>query len=84
MCPEVPGFTAENALQSARTQYRSPSNRLGSHHASGAVPQQILSFTDRATDVVEKQFLRVDVTEEFPFLATRLSRTRPVRRHEAA
>jgi len=25
----------------------------------------IFSFTDRATDVVEKQFLRVDVTEEF-------------------
>jgi hypothetical protein len=33
----------------------------------------IFSFTDRATDVVEKQFLRVDVTEEFPFLVTRLS-----------
>ena len=33
----------------------------------------IFSFTDRATDVVEKQFLRVDVTEEFPFLITKLS-----------
>jgi hypothetical protein len=33
----------------------------------------IFSFTDRATDVVEKQYLRVDVTEEFPFLVTRLS-----------
>lgn len=33
----------------------------------------IFSFTDRTTDVVEKQFLRVDVTEEFPFLVTRLS-----------
>jgi len=33
----------------------------------------IFSFTNRATDVVEKQFLRVDVTEEFPFLVTRLS-----------
>jgi hypothetical protein len=33
----------------------------------------IFSFTDRATDVVEKQFLRVDVTEEFPFLVTKLS-----------
>jgi PatG C-terminal len=33
----------------------------------------IFSFTNRATDVVEKQFLRVDVTEEFPFLVTKLS-----------
>lgn len=33
----------------------------------------IFSFTNRTTDVVEKQFLRVDVTEEFPFLVTRLS-----------
>jgi hypothetical protein len=33
----------------------------------------ILSFTNRATDVVEKQFLRVDVTEEFPFLVMKMS-----------
>jgi hypothetical protein len=33
----------------------------------------IFSFTNRTTDVVEKQFLRVDVTEEFPFLVTKLS-----------
>jgi hypothetical protein len=33
----------------------------------------IFSFTNRATDVVEKQFLRLDVTEEFPFLVTKLS-----------
>jgi hypothetical protein len=33
----------------------------------------IVSFTNRATDVLEKQFLRVDVTEEFPFLVTKLS-----------
>jgi hypothetical protein len=33
----------------------------------------IFSFTNRATDVVEKQFLRVDVTEEFPFLVTKMS-----------
>jgi PatG Domain len=30
------------------------------------IVEVIFSFTDRATDVVEKQFLRVDVTEEFP------------------
>jgi fido (protein-threonine AMPylation protein) len=33
----------------------------------------IFSFTDRRTDVIEKSFTRVDVTEEFPFLVTKLS-----------
>jgi hypothetical protein len=33
----------------------------------------ICSYTDRKTDVVEKFFCRVDVTEEFPFLVTRMS-----------
>lgn len=33
----------------------------------------VFSFTNRATDVIEKYFTRVDVTEEFPFLVTRLS-----------
>jgi PatG C-terminal len=33
----------------------------------------VFSFTNRATDVVEKLFTRVDVTEQFPFLVTKLS-----------
>jgi len=33
----------------------------------------IFSFTNRTTDVVEKYFTRVDVTEEFPFLITKMS-----------
>jgi hypothetical protein len=33
----------------------------------------ILSFTNRNTDFAEKFFVRVDVTEEFPFLVTKLS-----------
>jgi hypothetical protein len=33
----------------------------------------IFSFTNRETDVTEKYFVRVDVTEEFPFLVTKLS-----------
>ena len=33
----------------------------------------ILTFTNRNTDVMEKFFTRVDVTEEFPFLVTKLS-----------
>jgi hypothetical protein len=37
------------------------------------IVEVILSYTDRETDVVEKYFTRVDVTEEFPFLVTKLS-----------
>ena len=33
----------------------------------------ILAFTNRTTDVTEKFFVRVDVTEAFPFLVTKLS-----------
>lgn len=33
----------------------------------------IFSFTNRNTDVTEKFFVRVDVTEEFPFLVTKMS-----------
>ncbi|MFE5512390.1 hypothetical protein ACFQ9J_17610 [Streptomyces sp. NPDC056529] len=33
----------------------------------------LFSYTHRTTDVTEKYFVRVDVTEEFPFLVTKLS-----------
>jgi hypothetical protein len=33
----------------------------------------IFSYTHRQTDVTEKRFVRVDVTEMFPFLVTKLS-----------
>ncbi|WP_204251208.1 cyanobactin maturation protease PatG family protein [Elioraea rosea] len=33
----------------------------------------ILATTDRTTDVIEKAFVRVDVTEEFPFLVSKLA-----------
>jgi hypothetical protein len=33
----------------------------------------IFSYTNRSTDVVDKCFVRVDATEEFPFLVTKLS-----------
>jgi len=33
----------------------------------------VCAFTDRTTDVVSKYFVRVDVTEEFPFLLTKMS-----------
>lgn len=37
------------------------------------VVQVIFAFTSRNTDVTEKFFVRTDVTEEFPFLVTKLS-----------
>jgi hypothetical protein len=33
----------------------------------------IFSYTNRKTDVTEKLFTRVDVTDEFPFLVTKLT-----------
>lgn len=33
----------------------------------------VFSFTNRQTDVTENCFCRLDVTEEFPFLATKIS-----------
>jgi hypothetical protein len=37
------------------------------------IVEVIFSYTNRGTDVIEKVFVRVDVTEEFPFLVTKLS-----------
>ncbi len=37
------------------------------------VSEVIFSYTNRTTDFTEKFFVRVDVTEEFPFLVTKLS-----------
>jgi hypothetical protein len=37
------------------------------------IVEVIFSYTNRNTDVIEKFFVRVDVTEEFPFLVTKLS-----------
>lgn len=38
------------------------------------VIEVVFSFTNRQTDVIDKFFVRVDVTEEFPFLVTKMSR----------
>jgi hypothetical protein len=37
------------------------------------VVDMIFSYRNRSTDVSEKFFVRVDVTEEFPFLVTKMS-----------
>jgi hypothetical protein len=48
---------------------------VGSSRLSGTrkIVASIFIYTHRETDVVEKYFVRVDVTEEFPFLVTKLS-----------
>lgn len=38
-----------------------------------AIVDVIFSFTHRETDVTERSFVRVDVTEQFPFLVSRLA-----------
>ncbi|GAA1402059.1 hypothetical protein ACFQZ4_47615 [Catellatospora coxensis] len=40
---------------------------------SRSIVDVIFSYTDRRTDVTERHFTRVDVTEEFPFLVTKMS-----------
>ncbi|MEU3664537.1 hypothetical protein AB0E77_33105 [Streptomyces sp. NPDC032940] len=42
-------------------------------NGSRSIQDVVFSYTDRSTDVTEKYFVRVDVTEEFPFLVTKLS-----------
>jgi hypothetical protein len=37
------------------------------------IVEVIFAYTNRQTDVTEKSFTRVDVTEEFPFLVTKMS-----------
>jgi hypothetical protein len=47
--------------------------RTSALSATRKIVDVIFSYTFRQTDVVEKFFCRVDVTEEFPFLVTKLS-----------
>ncbi|MFE7582519.1 hypothetical protein ACFU5Y_13300 [Streptomyces gardneri] len=54
----------------ALTAIETRPSRLGS---SRNIVDVVFSYTSRKTDVTEKYFVRVDVTEEFPFLVTKLS-----------
>ena len=47
--------------------------RLSSLSSTRKIVEVIFSFTHRTTQVVSKEYLRVDTTEEFPFLVTPLS-----------
>ncbi|MFI1062208.1 hypothetical protein ACH4TC_09965 [Streptomyces spororaveus] len=59
-------FASGLALTAIETR---PSRLSGSR----SIQDMVLSYTNRTTDVTEKYFVRVDVTEEFPFLVTKLS-----------
>ncbi|BBA33801.1 uncharacterized protein sS8_1847 [Methylocaldum marinum] len=47
--------------------------RLSPLSGTRRIVEVIFSFTNRNTDFTEKFFVRVDVTEEFPYLVTKLS-----------
>ena len=47
--------------------------RLSPLSGARTIVDAVFSYTDRRTDVTDKHFVRVDVTEEFPFLVSKLS-----------
>src|SRR5271157_1335459 len=69
-----PAIYANAADASARNATLTRVETTGSR-LSGVrnVVDVIFSYTNRNTDVVEKYFVRVDVTEKYPFLVTKLS-----------
>lgn len=69
--PAIYATTAERHVENCSlTSVEVRSSRLGGGRKVVAV---VLSYTHRQTDVTEKWFVRVDVTEEFPFLVTKMS-----------
>lgn len=63
--------TEQNAANASLTSVEVVPSRL---KGLRNIVDVVFSFTNRNTDVAEKYFVRVDVTEEFPFLVTKLSR----------
>jgi cyclic patellamide precursor peptide PatG len=69
--PAIYARTAEAfARNSSLSAVEARSSTLGGMRR---IVDVILAFRDRTTDVVDKSFVRVDVTEEFPFLVSKLS-----------
>lgn len=62
--------TEANGRNQSLTGVEARPSRLS---ATRNVVDIVFAFTHRETDVSEKYFVRVDVTEEFPFLVTKLS-----------
>jgi hypothetical protein len=59
-------FARNSALSAVEVR---PSRLSGTR----GIVDAIFSYSNRQTDVTEKYFVRVDVTEEFPFLVTKMS-----------
>ena len=59
-------YNDNNSLTSVEAQ---PSRLSGTRK----IVDVVFTFTNRQTDVAEKYFGRVDVTEKFPFLVTKMS-----------
>ena len=69
--PAVYGAVADAHTRNASLSavYVQPSALSGTRR----IVEVIFAFTNRSTDVVEKYAVRVDVTEQFPFLVAKLS-----------
>jgi hypothetical protein len=68
------------AIYAKAAEYFAQSHSLTAVNVQGSalsgtrkVLEVIFSYTNRNTDVVDKCFVRVDVTEQYPFLVTKLS-----------
>jgi hypothetical protein len=59
-------FAADSSLSAVEVRLSPLSN-------TRKIVDVIFSYTNRNTDVIEKFYLRLDITEEFPFLVTKLS-----------
>ncbi len=69
--PRIYGTTTEQFQRNfAYTGVEVLPSRLG---GARSIVDVVFTYTHRENDVVEKQFVRVDVTEEFPFLVTKMS-----------
>ena len=69
-----PGIYTKTSEQFARDYSLSAVNVVPSSlSGTRKVVDVICSYTNRNTDFTEKFCVRVDVTEEFPFLVTKLS-----------
>lgn len=68
--PALYNLTAEKFAENAALR----SVEVKQSRLSGArtIVDVVLAYAHRVTDIVDKYFVRVDVTEEFPFLASRL------------
>lgn len=70
-CPAI--YTRATEAHGAESALTAVEARRSHLSGARAIVEVIFSYTHRRTDVTEKYFVRVDVTEEFPFLVTKLS-----------